>query len=229
MTRHKYLIKRVKLVLLVALTSLLWSMHAYSSPGKYPLADITISQDKEALQRGFTVYNNTCRLCHSLKYIRYQHLVDIGLSKNDIDNLRGDAPVTQTFVKTMQDKIQIAMYGQVPPDLSVMAKARKNGPQYMYTLLTSYSEHDGKYENPLMPGIKMPDIMDYSTELDGKQKEVIRTKIEDVTSFLLWASDPHAAERKTMGIYVGIYFIILSILLYMVMKNVWSRLDKANT
>ena len=67
--------------------------------------------------------------------------------------------------------------------------------------------------------------MNISTSIDEAQKTKISSEIKDVTEFLLWASDPRAAERKTTGMYVIGYFILLSIMLYLVMKRVWSRLD----
>jgi len=139
--------------------------------------------------------------------------------------MRGDRQINETFSRTISENVLTKIYGMVPPDLSVMAKARKHGPRYIYTLLTSYKEKDGVYDNALFPGIKMPDIMDISTAADNTERGEKKRDVKDVTEFLLWASDPHAAERKTTGYFVVAYFIVLSLLLYIIMKRVWGRLE----
>jgi len=197
-----------------------------ASENGHPLADIELSQDEDTLKRGVMVYYNSCRMCHSMKYIRYQDLSDIGFSNTNINNLRGDYQLSDTFSSTSSDEAMTQLYGLVPPDLSVMAKARKQGPQYIYTLLTSYYEtSENVYDNKLFPGIKMPDVFSHSIALNVEEKIKIESKIRDVTEFLLWASDPKAKERKTLGKYVIAYLIVLSLMFYVVMKRVWRRLD----
>jgi len=197
-----------------------------ASTSNIPLANIELNQDQASLQRGAKVYYEVCRLCHSMKFIKYKVLEEIGFTKKQIDALRGGIPKNASLKKTISDEMLISLYGQVPPDLSLMAKARKHGPQFIYTLITSYSEKEGNYENALMPGIKMPDILNIAIVIDAKRKQQILDQARDVTEFLLWSADPRAAVRKTIGTYVVIYFLILSTMLFFVMKRVWSRLDK---
>jgi len=209
----------------IALISLMFTKTVFASSAVMPLTDIQMTQDIESIKRGALVYYNTCRICHGMKYIKYQSLQEIGFTVSEIDKLRGDKLISSTMVSRMNKEVSLEYYGMVPPDLSVMAKARKHGPQYIYTLMTSYTEQDNIYDNSFFPGIKMPDIFNISTVMDDSTKAVIEGKAKDVTEFLTWAADPRAAERKNLGKYVIAYLIILSIMFYMVMKRVWSRLD----
>lgn len=209
---------------LIGLCSLIFVKSIFASSAAIPLTNVEMLQDQESLKRGALVYYNTCRLCHSMKYIKFQHWQDIGFSEAEIDQLRG-AQLKSTAMKSlMSEDASNELYGMVPPDLSVMAKARKHGPQYIYTLMTSFREKDGVYSNDLFPNIKMPDVFDVSTN-SGDSKLAIEAKVKDVTEFLTWSADPRAAERKSLGKYVIAYLIVLSFMLYLVMKRVWSRLD----
>ncbi|MFV2055540.1 MAG: cytochrome c1 [Thiohalomonadales bacterium] len=221
------LIRTQRNVLVLIGLFLFFGGQTYVSADEYSLAEIDFMQDEPSLQRGAIIYHNTCRVCHGMKFIRYKNFMDIGFTKEQIDKLRGKQQVNATLTKTVKDNVLTDYYGQVPPDLSLMAKARKNGPRYIYTLLTSYtySEKDGVYNNTLFEDIKMPDIMNISTAEEDSHIQAIHQDVKDVSEFLLWASDPHAAERKNTGYFVVGYFIILSLLLYFVMKRTWSKLD----
>jgi ubiquinol-cytochrome c reductase cytochrome c1 subunit len=123
--------------------------------------------------------------------------------------------------------------GAYPPDMSVLTKARAGGADYIYSLLMGYEEppmgyelDDGVYYNKYMPGnkIKMSepisdDIVEY---LDGTAatKEQIA---KDVTSFLVWASEPHLESQHRMGFKVIIYLVVLITLVYMSKQKVWSK------
>jgi len=210
---------------IIALVSLMLTKTVFASSTMMPLADVQMTQDMESIKRGAMVYYNTCRLCHGMKYIKYQNLQEIGFNVSEIDKLRGEKLISEKMISRMTEDVSLEYYGMVPPDLSVMAKARKHGPQYIYTLITSYTEKDNVYDNSFFPGIKMPDIFNISLAKGDLAKSVIEGKAKDVTEFLTWAADPRAAERKNLGKYVIAYLIILSIMFYAVMKRVWSRLD----
>ena len=106
-----------------------------------------------------------------------------------------------------------------------MAKARGEGPRYIYTLLTSYYEKEANvYDNKLFHGIKMPDPLGYSVATTDKEKADIEAKAKDIVAFLTWSSDPQAEERKSLGIYVIGYLFILSILLGIITPNKYKEL-----
>ena len=118
----------------------------------------------------------------------------------------------------------IELFGLVPPDQSLLAKARKGGANYIYALLTSYEKDaKGEVSNSLFPGLRMPDIMDYASA-DAAQRATLQQQIRDAAVFLEWASDPRAAERRQIGIYVIAYLIVLTFLLYLIKRRVWARL-----
>ena len=125
--------------------------------------------------------------------------------------------------------------GAYPPDMSVLVKARKGGANYIYSVLVCYEDppsgmtlDEGVYYNKYMIGnkIKMPNnlidgLVEYS---DGTQSTVEQMAI-DVTTFLAWAAEPELEERHRTGVKVIIYLILLTILVYLSMKKIWSRID----
>ena len=125
--------------------------------------------------------------------------------------------------------------GAYPPDMSVLIKARGGGADYIYSLLQGYDEppsgiilDDGVYFNKYMYGnkIKMSaplteGIIEYS---DGTEASVQQMS-KDVTTFLMWAAEPHLEARHQMGFKAIIYLIILTVLVYFSMKKIWSRIE----
>ena len=125
--------------------------------------------------------------------------------------------------------------GAYPPDMSVLVKARPGGSNYIYSVLVGYEDppvgvtlDDGVYYNKYMIGnkIKMAsplsdDIVEYS---DGTQATVDQMA-KDVTTFLSWAAEPELEERHRTGVKVIIYLILLTTLVYLSMKKIWSRVD----
>ncbi len=213
----------------VLLFSLCLATFNFAFADSQAITSVELNNDVATLKRGAIIYYNTCRLCHDLKYVKYQTLTEVGFSKKEIDELRGELPASTPLMSTTTNENATQIFGMIPPDLTLMAKARKQGPDYIYTLLTSYHEkEDASIENSFFSGIKMPDVMAYSVAIDESEKSHIDKKIKDVVSFLLWASDPRAEERKAIGKYVILYFLVLSGLLFVVMKRVWSRLDQKN-
>ena len=129
----------------------------------------------------------------------------------------------------------VANGGAYPPDMSVLVKARPGGADYMYSVLMGYEEppagmklDDGVYYNKYMIGqkIKMASpllegIVEYS---DGTEATVDQMA-KDVTTFLAWAAEPELEARHKLGIKVIIYLLFLTILVYLSMKKIWSRID----
>ena len=125
--------------------------------------------------------------------------------------------------------------GAYPPDMSVLVKARPGGSNYIYSVLVGYEDppagvtlDDGVYYNKYMIGnkIKMSsplsdDIVEYS---DGT-KATVDQMAKDVTTFLTWAAEPELEERHRTGVKVIIYLILLTTLVYLSMKKIWSRVN----
>ena len=125
--------------------------------------------------------------------------------------------------------------GAYPPDMSVLVKARKGGSDYIYSVLMGYEDppagfelEDGVYYNKYMDGqkIKMSNPLSEGivTYADGTQASQAQMA-KDVTTFLTWTAEPHLETRHKMGVKVIIFLTIFTLLVYLSMKRIWSRID----
>tara|TARA_B100000963_G_scaffold266652_1_gene234819 strand:- start:166 stop:948 length:783 start_codon:yes stop_codon:yes gene_type:complete len=125
--------------------------------------------------------------------------------------------------------------GAYPPDMSVLVKARPGGSNYIYSVLVGYEDppagmvlDDGVYYNKYMIGnkIKMSaPLIDGIVEYTDGTESSVDQMAKDVTTFLSWAAEPELEERHRTGIKVIIYLILLTVLVYLSMKKIWSRID----
>jgi ubiquinol-cytochrome c reductase cytochrome c1 subunit len=125
--------------------------------------------------------------------------------------------------------------GAYPPDMSVLIKARAGGANYIYSLLQGYEDapegmtlDEGVYYNKYMYGNKIKMASPLSDDLveygDGTTASIEQMS-KDVTTFLMWAAEPHLESRHQMGFKAIVYLIILTILVYFSMKRIWSRVE----
>ena len=186
-----------------------------------------IPTDRASILRGADHVVNTCIACHGLKYIRYTDMLALGVEQATVDTWRTSNPVNARILALMPAEAAAAAYGGiVPPDLSLMANARDGGEHYLYSYLMGYHVNDkSETINKVYPGTRMPDMLGISSTTDVKQRAEISTKAKEITAFLNWAADPHAEERKQLGIYVIAYLFILTILLYFWKVQIWRKLD----
>lgn len=189
------------------------------------LENIRVDTSLPAIERGMDDVMNNCHSCHSLKYITYLDLARLGVDRKKIDAMRGDQTMDAPLAGLMSDEAAMQSFGRIPPDLSLMTKAREGGPSYVYSyLLGYYNTPEGVTGNHIFPETKMPDPLGISTATDHAQREEIRKTAHDIVSFLAWAADPHEQERHRLGYYVIGYLVILTLLLYFVKNQIWSRL-----
>ena len=130
---------------------------------------------------------------------------------------------------------QAANGGAYPPDMSVLVKARGGGVDYIYSLLQGYEDppvgmslDDGVYYNKYMYGnkIKMANqLSDGLVEYGDGTTASVEQMSKDVTTFLMWAAEPHLESRHQMGFKAIVYLIVLTILVYFSMKKIWSRIE----
>ena len=123
----------------------------------------------------------------------------------------------------------------IPPDMSVLVKARGGGVDYIYSLLQGYEDppagvklDEGVYYNKYMYGnkIKMSNqLSDGLVEYGDGTNATVEQMSKDVTTFLMWAAEPHLESRHKMGFKAIVYLIILTILVYFSMKRIWSRIE----
>ena len=213
--------------------------------------------DRGSLQRGYQVYTEVCASCHSMKYLSYRNLSEKGGPEFSIDQAKAiaasfeitDGPNEDGEMFTRPGKLsdkfampysnekeaQAANGGAYPPDMSVLAKARGGGVDYLYSVLLGYEDppsgiilDDGVYYNKYMYGnnIKMAKPLDdglveYSDGTEATEEQMAK----DVVTFLMWAAEPHLETRHRMGFKAIVYLIILSILVYFSMKKIWSRIE----
>lgn len=207
--------------------------------------------DRAALQRGFQVYQGVCQACHGAHYLAFRNLEALGFNEDEVKAIAAQYTVTdgpndqgEMFDRPgrpsdrkpspypNEQAARAANGGAFPPDLSLIAKARAHGPDYIYALLTGYHEAPadvnvpaGMNYNAYFPGhlIAMPaplsdGIVEYT---DGTQATLSQTA-SDVTQFLMWLAEPKLEERKETGIKVVIFLVILSCVLYAYKRRVWS-------
>ena len=213
--------------------------------------------DRLSLQRGYQVYTEVCAACHSMKYLSYRNLMEKGgpeFSEAQAKSIAASFEVTdgpnadgEMFSRParLSDKFpmpypnekaaQAANGGAYPPDMSVLAKARKGGVDYLYSVLLGYTEppagvtlDEGVYYNKFMYGnkIKMPkvledDLIEYGDGTLATEEQMAK----DVVTFLMWSAEPHLEARHKMGFRAIIYLTILTILVYFSMKKIWSRVE----
>ena len=133
------------------------------------------------------------------------------------------------------EEAKLSNGGAYPPDMSVLVKARSGGADYIYSVLLGYEEppegitlDDGVYYNKYMYGnkIKMPPQLydDLVTYIDGTPATP-EQMAKDVTTFMMWAAEPHLEARHKTGFRVIVYLILLTILVYFSMKKIWSRIE----
>ena len=213
--------------------------------------------DRGSLQRGYQVYSEVCASCHSMKYLSYRNLSEKGGPEFSIEQAKAiaasfeitDGPnadgemferpgkLSDKFLMPYanEKEAQAANGGAYPPDMSVLAKARSGGADYLYSVLLGYEEppsgitlDDGVYYNKYIYGnnIKMAkplddDLVEYSDGTIASEEQLAK----DVVTFLVWAAEPHLETRHRMGFKVIVYLIILTILVYFSMKKIWSRVE----
>ena len=213
--------------------------------------------DRGSLQRGFQVYKQVCAACHSLNLMSYRNLSQPGgpeFSEEQVKALAAEADVqdgpndegdmfdrpgrpSDKFVAPFpnEESARAANGGALPPDLSMMSKARRDGSNYLYSLLTGYDEEppagvevrDGMNYNPYFTGSQIamaPPLLEDAVEYTDGTKASPENMAKDVVTFLTWAAEPKMEERKSLGFKVLIYLIILAGLLYLTTRKIWSRI-----
>lgn len=206
--------------------------------------------DRAALQRGLKVYREVCSACHSLKRIAFRNLQDLGYSEAQVKAIAAEYTVTdgpdeegEMFERPARpsdafpppfpnDNAARAANGALPPDMSLIVKARANGANYLYALLTGYKDapegktlNDGQYYNEYMPGniIAMaPPLSDGQVAYEDGTPETLEQYSKDITYFLAWAAEPEMEERKQTGINVIFFLFIFAGVMYAYKKKIWS-------
>lgn len=207
--------------------------------------------DRAALQRGFKVYRQVCAGCHAMKRIRFRELEALGYDESQIKAIAAeytyeDGPnddgemferpgLPSDAFKSPYPNDNAAKAnngGALPPDLSLITKARHGGADYVYGILTGYEaapEHvkllDGQYYNKIMAGhvIAMPPpLADDGVTYEDGTPQTVEQYSKDVSHFLAWAAEPEMEDRKRLGIAVLIFLAALFGVMYKIKKKIWA-------
>lgn len=214
--------------------------------------------DNQQLQRGFQVYKEVCAACHGLRLVAFRNLADLGYSEDEVKAIAANWPIetpdidpntgeastrpsipADKFPKPFANNVAAAAANNnaIPPDLSLITKARGGGAPYIYSLLTGYAEvpaelpeanrpGSGLHYNPyfanlniaMAPPITADGQVTYSDETEATMSQMA----EDVSAFLIWTAEPSLIKQKQTGWAVIAFLLIATILAFLSYKSIWA-------
>jgi cytochrome c1 len=230
--------------------------------------------DRAQIQRGLHVYREVCSACHGMKYVAFRNLAQPGgpgfspaqakqvaseYRINDGPNDKGemfDRPGRLSDYFPSPDANEQAararFNGALPPDLSVIAKARgveaglphglfdivtqyqEGGPDYIFAYITGYEDppadaklSEGQFWNKYFPGHRTamrPPLLDGQVDYTDGTPATAEQYSRDVAAFLVWVAEPHLEARKRVGFQAMIFLIVFAGLAYFTKKKVWTDL-----
>ena len=214
--------------------------------------------DRQQLQRGYQVYKEVCSACHGKHLVAFRNLsqpggpgfsvaqvkaLAAGFKFPTIDDKGEPAERAGTpadhFPSPYPNEVaaRAANNNALPPDLSVIVKARHGGPDYLYSLLTGYTDAPASFSllpglnyNPYFEGhqLSMPAPLTSDGQVTWPEGNPAATKqqmAKDVAAFLIWAAEPKMEERKELGVQVMIFLTALAVLLFFAYKRVWRDVE----
>jgi len=219
----------------------------------WPHKGIFGTYDKAALQRGFQVYKEVCSACHAMKFLSYRNLEDLGYTPDQVKAVAAQDAVTdgpnddgEMFERPAlpsdhfkppfkNDKAaRAANNGALPPDMSLLVKAREGGEDYIFGVLTGFEDAPA--------GLEMQPGMNYNKYFPGRQIAMAKPLADgqvttsdgtaasleqaarDVTQFLAWASEPRLEQRKQTGVKVILFLLAFAGIMYGAKRKIWSKL-----
>lgn len=219
----------------------------------WPHKGVFGTYDRAALQRGFQVYKEVCAACHSMHFLSYRDLGALGYTPDEVKAIAAEntvidgpnddgemfdrpaVPADRFHSPFKNDKAaRAANGGALPPDLSLIVKAREGGEDYVYGILTGYEDAPAGFQmqpgmnyNKVFTGhqIAMPKPLNDGqvSYADGSGNSAAE-EAHDVVQFLAWAGEPHLEQRKQMGLKVILFLIAFAGILYKTKKKIWSKL-----
>jgi ubiquinol-cytochrome c reductase cytochrome c1 subunit len=218
--------------------------------------------DKRQLQRGFQVYSEVCSACHSLELVSFRDLKGLGYDDAEIKKIASDwktqvpsinpdtgeeatrkALPSDHFPPPFPNEVaaRAANNNALPPDLSLMTKAREGGAAYVYSILTGFQNQPAELLKKF-PDAKTPANLHYNpyfanlniamppplvsngqvTFADGTPSTVDQMA-KDVAAFLVWTAEPNLEARHAAGLAVVIFLLIATILGYLAYQQVWHE------
>ena len=223
--------------------------------------------DRKQLQRGFQVYKEVCAACHGLGLVAFHDLEALGYNEAEVKAIAEQWPteVPTTNPETGEAATRKALPSDrfpspyanetaaraannnaLPPDLSLITKARHDGAAYIYSLLTGYRQQpaellhkfpaaktpQGLYYNPYFPNLNIampPPITSNGqvTYAEGNPPPTVDQMAKDVSAFLVWTAEPKLERRHAAGLAVTIFLLFATVLGYLAYQNIWRSQKKA--
>ena len=221
--------------------------------------------DNRQLQRGFQVYSEVCSACHSLKLVSFRDLKGIGYDDAEIKKIASDwktqvpsinpdtgeaatrkALPSDAFPSPFANEVaaRAANNNALPPDLSLMAKAREGGAAYIYSILTGFQPQpaallkqfpDAKtppnlHYNPYFANLNIampPPLKGGEVTFGDGTPNTLQNEARDVAAFLVWTSEPNLAARHGAGLAVAVFLLFATILAFLAKQQLWHELHAA--
>ncbi len=208
--------------------------------------------DLAAAQRGFQVYKEICSACHPVKHLYFRDLAAIGYSADEVKAIAATYQVTdgpndqgQMYQRPGRPSDPIpgpfpndqaaraANNGALPPDQSLIVKARHGGPDYVYGILTGYKEEpppgfkmlEGMNYNEYFPGHQIampPPLSDNAVTFADGTPATVPQMAHDVVTFLTWAAEPNLDDRHRTGFKVILFLVVAAAVFYAAKRKIWA-------
>lgn len=225
-----------KLLVIIALLPLV----AFANTSKISVSAPIDPTDQASLQRGARTFINNCLNCHSANYMRYNRLVDIGLTEKEIkENLLFASDKVGDTMKVNMDPVDAKKwFGVTPPDLSVEVRAR--GADWLYAYMRGFYRDEttpSGWNNVVFDKVAMPHVL---YQLQGEQVlnhethelELVKPGklnpseyndfVADLTNFMAFMAEPAKEQRKRIGLWVLLFFGVLFVLTKKLKNAYWK-------
>ncbi|HMO75812.1 MAG TPA: cytochrome c1 [Sphingopyxis sp.] len=222
---------------------------ALASDGLFP------HWDQAQLQRGMQVYKEVCSACHSLNLVAFRNIQDFGYTEGQVKSFAKSFQVPSVNPDTGEPATRdglpsdhfpapyandvaaaAANNNAIPPDLSLITKARVDGKNYIYSLLTGYQNppanlpkelHPGQglHFNPYFPNLNLAmakPLNDGQVTYADNTTASVDQMSKDVTAFLVWTAEPNLVKRVWTGWAVILFVLIFTVLTYLSYRNIWA-------
>ena len=209
--------------------------------------------DRASSQRGFQVYKEVCSVCHPVKHLHFRDLADIGYSEDEVKAIAAGYQITdgpndegQMYQRPGRPSDPIpgpfpndqaaraANNGALPPDQSLIVKARPGGADYVYGILTGYKDAPAGFNllagmsyNEFFPGHQIampPPLSDNAVTFADGVPATVPQMAHDVVTFLTWAAEPRLEDRHRTGFKVTLFLVVAAGVFYAAKRKIWASI-----
>lgn len=235
---------------------------------RHPIEDVSFASDgmfghydRQQLQRGLQVYKEVCSACHSLRLVAFRDLAALGYEEGQIKAIAQQWAIEQPSINpetgeaatrknvpsdrfpspyANETAARAANNNALPPDLSLMAKARHDGTHYIYSLIghgyvpqpaallrdfPDAKTPAGLYYNKYFPNLNIamppPLASEGQVQYSDGTRPTVDNMAKDVAAFLTWAAEPKLETRHAAGTGAVIFILIFCFLAWGSYQSVW--------